>query len=103
MGESDDKYKKALLKKKGLALFLGQAIGPPPCGGRGDDGPPWVRYGSVVRAGFSAPGVVKTCQDRGHVEPRVGGVDDYQGQEERIIFISTVVAKQRAFDSAVRL
>ena len=66
----------ALLRKKGIALFLGGAIGPPPCGGRGDDGPAWVRYGSTVRAGFSAPGVVKTCQDRGHVEPGVGGLDD---------------------------
>ena len=32
---------------------------------------------------------------------RVGGVHDYQGQEARIIFISTVVAKHRAFDPAV--
>ena len=49
--------------------------------------------------------VLKTrlmLRERGLGAVRVGGVDDYQGQEERIIFISTVVAKQRAFDSAVR-
>lgn len=34
---------------------------------------------------------------------RVGGVHDYQGQEARIIFISTVVAKHRAFDAVSTL
>ena len=40
-------------------------------------------------------------RERGLGQVRVGGVDDYQGQEARIIFISTVVAKQRPFDAAV--
>ena len=29
----------------------------------------------------------------------VGGVDDYQGQEQTVVFISTVVSKARRFDS----
>jgi putative helicase MOV10L1 len=40
-------------------------------------------------------------RERGLSQVRVGGVNDYQGQEARIIFISTVVAKQRQFDPAV--
>lgn len=40
-------------------------------------------------------------RERNLSQVRVGGVNDYQGQEARIIFISTVVAKQRQFDPAV--
>ena len=64
-----------------------------------------VEINDIGVIAFYRQQVLKTrlmLRERGLGAVRVGGVDDYQGQEERIIFISTVVAKQRAFDSAVR-
>ena len=43
----------------------------------------------------------KLLRSRGLGAVRVGGVQDYQGQEEKIIFISTVVSRLRPFDGSV--